>query len=345
MMHDGKVGPVSGEHKEYLGDILSSGRHLLQLINDVLDLAKVESGKVELRPEKVDLERLVTQVRDSLRTLLAQKRMKLRVKVDPALGEIVIDPAKFKQVLYNYISNALKFTPDEGVVTVRLLPEGSRFFRLEVEDSGIGIKPEDLGRLFIEFQQLDSSMAKKYPGTGLGLALTKRLVEAQGGQVGVRSTPGEGSIFSAVLPRSFHSPTTTPSATPGRSTVLVIEDEPKDREWLVQTLVGAGYSVETASTGAEALEKCRTKRFDAITLDLILPDMGGWALLREIRAERLNRGTPVITVTVEAGTQRTSSAFRIHEVLIKPAESTALLDSLSRAGLRPAAPKEGGNRG
>lgn len=122
-------------------------------------------------------------------------------EISPELGEVVLDPGKLKQVLYNYLSNALKFTPEEGRVTVRAQPDGNGQFCLEVEDSGIGIQPEDLGRLFVEFQQLDGSFSKKYQGTGLGLALTKRFVEAQGGRVGVRSRPGQGSVFFAILPK------------------------------------------------------------------------------------------------------------------------------------------------
>ena len=210
LMHDAKVGPVSANHKEYLGDILTSSRHLLQLINDVLDLAKVESGKMQFRPEHVDLKKLVGEVRDILRTLTAEKRIRLEWEVHPALEGIVTDPAKLKQVLYNYCSNALKFTPDEGRVAVRVRPEGEAEFRLEVEDTGIGIRAEDFGRLFIEFQQLDASSAKKYQGTGLGLALTRRIVEAQGGTVGVTSTPTKGSTFYAVLPRVSRSKEPTP---------------------------------------------------------------------------------------------------------------------------------------
>ena len=201
LMHDGKVGPLKADQTEYLGDILTSSRHLLQLINDVLDLSKVESGKMEFRPEPVDLKRTVTEVRDILRSIAGAKRITVGTEIDPDLGQVMADPAKLKQVLYNYLSNALKFTPESGHVTVRALAEGPDRFRLEVEDTGIGIKPEDIGRLFVEFQQFDASAAKKYPGTGLGLALTKRLVEAQGGHVGVQSTPGMGSLFYAVLPR------------------------------------------------------------------------------------------------------------------------------------------------
>jgi PAS domain S-box-containing protein len=202
LMFKGKVGAVSDDHKEYLGDILNSSRHLLQLINDVLDLAKVESGKMEFRPESFELRKVVGEVRDILRGLAAAKRIRVDTQIDPRLGVVSLDPVKLKQVLYNYLSNALKFTPDVGKVTLRVTLEAPERFRIEVQDTGIGVRREDMHRLFVEFQQLDAGSAKKYPGTGLGLALTKRIVEAQGGQVGVRSDPGEGSTFWAVLPTS-----------------------------------------------------------------------------------------------------------------------------------------------
>ena len=201
LMHDGKVGPVSSNHKEYLGDILISAKHLLQLINDVLDLAKVESGKMEFRPETVSLTKVIGEVRQILQALLASKRLAVEVEVSPAVEQLIIDPARLKQVLYNYLSNAIKFTPEAGRITVRGLAEGDDSFRLEVEDTGIGIKEQEIGKLFVEFQQLDNTCGKKYSGTGLGLALTKRLVEAQGGHVGVSSVAGQGSTFFAVLPR------------------------------------------------------------------------------------------------------------------------------------------------
>jgi PAS domain S-box-containing protein len=201
LLHDGRVGPVAPDQKEFLGDILASARHLLRLINDVLDLSKVEAGKMDLHPERVDLENLVGEVRDILRSLAAARRIALAAAIDPGVRNVFLDPAKLKQVLYNYLSNALKFTAEEGQVTVRARAEEDGFFRLEVEDTGIGIGAEDLGRLFVEFQQLDTSPAKRFAGTGLGLALTKRIVEAQGGRVGVRSTPGVGSLFWAILPR------------------------------------------------------------------------------------------------------------------------------------------------
>ena len=203
LMHDGKVGAIAQTHREYLGDILTSARHLLQLINDVLDLSKIEAGKMDFNPEPVNLPTLVAEVCEIVRPLAAKKRINLRKEIDLELSHIEADERALKQILYNYLSNAVKFTPEDGVVTLRVSSDGLTYFRIEVEDTGIGIKAEDMARLFIEFQQLDASSAKKYPGTGLGLALTKRMVEAQGGRVGVMSIPEKGSIFHAVLPRIF----------------------------------------------------------------------------------------------------------------------------------------------
>ncbi len=201
LMHDGKVGPVSAQHAEYLGDILVSAGHLLQLINDVLDLSKVEAGKMQFHPEPVDIGRLLGEVRDGLRPLASGKRIAVELAVDPALTGVVVDPAKLKQVVFNYLSNALKFTPEGGRVRMAATAEDAGWFRLEVTDSGPGIKPEDMDKLFVEFQQLDAGAGKRFAGTGLGLALTKRLVEAQGGAVGVRAAIGQGSVFFARLPR------------------------------------------------------------------------------------------------------------------------------------------------
>ena len=201
LMHDGKVGAVAANHREYLGDILSSAKHLLGLINDVLDLSKVETGKMDFRPEPVKLSRLVGEVRDITRAIAAHKQIAIKIEIDDAAEELVIDPMKLKQVLYNFLSNALKFTAENGRVVVRATLEDHDHFRIEVEDNGIGIQPDDMGRLFVEFQQLDAGNAKKFSGTGLGLALTKRIVEAQAGRVGVLSIYGAGSTFFAVLPR------------------------------------------------------------------------------------------------------------------------------------------------
>jgi signal transduction histidine kinase len=191
------------EQREFLESIHTAGQHLLQLINDILDLAKVEAGKIEFRAEVIELAPLFEEAAGVVRSIAAAKSISIGAEVDPGVREVRLDPARLKQILYNFISNALKFTPQGGRIAVRALPEGASQFRLEVEDTGPGIAPQDIGRLFVEFQQLEAGAAKQHGGTGLGLALTRRLAEAQGGFVGVQSEVGKGSVFHAVLPRTF----------------------------------------------------------------------------------------------------------------------------------------------
>jgi PAS domain S-box-containing protein len=345
LMHDGKVGPVSAEHKEYLADILTSARHLLRLINDILDLARVETGRLEFHPQPLDVAQVIGEVRQILRATAAQRRIRVEVAVDPALGTVTLDPVRLKQVLYNYLSNALKFTDPEGRVTIRAMPVGPDLlgvdaFRLEVEDSGVGIAAADVGRLFREFEQLDAGRAKRHQGAGLGLALTKRLVEAQGGQVGVVSAPGHGSTFFATLPRMAlagagpgdeEQGALSVVAPPGGATVLVVEDDAQDRAWLMRTLAEAGYGVEGAPTGAEALAKARQRAFDAVTLDLLLPDMAGWDVLHAIRATPLNASVPAVVVTVVAE-REAGVGFAILDFLVKPVSVNDLVAALERVG-------------
>jgi PAS domain S-box-containing protein len=339
LLHDGEVAPGSPQHREFLADILKSGRHLLQLINDVLDLAKVEAGKIDFRSEPVELARLAGEVAAVLRTVSASKNIRLEINIDQAVGRVTLDPARLKQVLYNYVSNALKFTPDSGRVVIRAVPERGAMFRIEVEDTGIGIDSQDIPRLFVEFQQLDAGATKKHGGTGLGLALTKRIVEAQGGTVGVKSKLGEGSVFFALLP--IHAETGPPAepAAPqerrvGSASVLVVEDDLRDRRLLVQTLSKAGYGVETASTGGEAIASCVARIFDAITLDLLLPDMTGLDVLHRVRKEGRNRDTPVVVVSVVAE-QGVMGGFAVEDYLHKPINGGELLESLKRAAVTP----------
>lgn len=202
LIYDGHVPTDAPQYQEFLHDILVSSRHLLQLINDVLDLSKVEAGKLLFHPQSVNLGELLQEVLGILRTSAANKSIDIQSVVDPAVAGAVLDPGRFKQVLYNYLSNALKFTPDRGRIEVRINAEADpTWFRLEVEDTGVGIRSEDLSQLFVEFQQLESGGVRRSAGTGLGLALTRRLVEAQGGSVGASSVVGRGSVFFAVLPR------------------------------------------------------------------------------------------------------------------------------------------------
>jgi signal transduction histidine kinase len=196
----GGVGMDDRDRVHWARRILSSGHHLQQLINDLLDLSKVEAGMMSFRPEEVDLHELMQEIAGTMRVVADNNRIELRCLIAAGLREVKTDKAKLKQVLYNYLSNAIKFTPPGGRVTLVLEPEGKERFRLTVEDTGIGIREEDQQRLFTEFHQVNPDAVGPHHGTGLGLALVKRIVEAQGGGVGVRSVPGRGSVFFAVLP-------------------------------------------------------------------------------------------------------------------------------------------------
>jgi PAS domain S-box-containing protein len=335
LMHDHLVDPASPQQDEFVGHILNSGHHLLQLVNDILDLSKVEAGKMEFRPEPTDLARVVDEVVALLRTAAAAKKIGVERIVAP-LPPVLLDPGRFKQVLYNYLSNALKFTPEAGRVTVRVTAEAAAV-RLEVEDTGVGIKREDLGRLFAEFQQLDDALTKKQGGTGLGLALTKRIVEAQGGSVGVHSVVGTGSVFYAVLPlRTRAEDVPTPEnafAETGSPTVLIIEDDDGDATLLATTLIDAGYRVQRVRTGHEAITAFDGHHFDAVTLDLLLPDTSGLEVLGHIRRSSGNADVPVICITIVAETS-TMAGLPVHEVMEKPISGVTLLASLDRLGIR-----------
>jgi PAS domain S-box-containing protein len=318
LLEGGAVPVDSDKHRQFLGHIGTSGRHLLQLINDVLDLSKVESGKFEFVPEPVHLPALVQEVRDILDPSLQRKQLDFTVELDPEVHELVLDPARLRQVLYNYVSNAIKFTPARGRVTVRARPEGAEHVRIEVEDTGIGIAEDNLARLFVEFQQLDAGLDKSHQGTGLGLALTRRLVQAQGGSVGVYSQPGIGSVFHLVLRR-------TPAPA---QRLLVVEDDEQRRARLVQGLNAAGFAVDAAATAGEARARAVTTPYDGIALELMLPDQAGLAWLADIRNRSPSQTSPVVGMSMRA--DGGSATFRIADVLTKPIRGAEVAAAIAR---------------
>ena len=197
---DEKPGPLRPKQKEYLGDVLNSARHLLQLINDVLDIAKVEAGKMELHPETFPVRKAVEEVATVIKSIAQKKRIAVGIEVSDGLDAVTLDQHKFKQVLYNLLSNAVKFSDEGGQVDIHVRRLDPHRLEVQVRDTGIGIKAKDINRLFAEFEQLDSGIARRFEGTGLGLALTKKIVEFQGGHIGVESEQGKGSVFTVVLP-------------------------------------------------------------------------------------------------------------------------------------------------
>lgn len=339
LLYDGVADPVTDRQREFLEDILASGKHLLQLINDVLDLAKVEAGKLELAPMELEVAGLVREVGAVMRASSERRSQRIAFELSPEVGTAWLDPARFKQVLYNYLSNAVKFTPDGGSITVRILPEAPSALRVEVVDTGPGIPLEQQGRLFREFEQLGDSFTKTQGGTGLGLALTRRLVEAMGGSVGVDSEPGRGSTFFAVIPqRMVGRPAPHRLEIPGASgdaaRVLVVAGDEDDQRLLVRMLTEQGHAVTTAATGAQALMLCRHHRFDVITLDINLPDASGFDVIHALRLEALSRSTPVIVISVSAD-KNLAAGFPLAGVLPKPVSPEALRSALENAGLSP----------
>ncbi|HSW26476.1 MAG TPA: response regulator, partial [Burkholderiaceae bacterium] len=317
-------GPLLPEEKrsDYLGHIATSGRHLLRLINDVLDLSKVESGKFDLLPEPLQLPKVANEVAGVLQAEAARKGLHLQLQIDPTLTDLVLDAARLRQMLYNLLSNAIKFTGAGGRVVMRAMPQGEHEVRIEVEDNGIGIAQADLPKLFRQFQQVHSGLAKTHPGTGLGLALTRHLAELHGGNIGVRSQPGVGSVFHLVLPRRLRTAAALAGASsepqaPGAPTALVIEDDGADQTQLAQILRSAGYRVELAATGQRALQMAAARRYDAITLDLLLPDRSGLEVLNELRAGGPNHEVPVVVVTMVTETSALAG-FVVSDVLAKP---------------------------
>jgi PAS domain S-box-containing protein len=206
---------LSAEAREYLGDILAGGNHLLQLINDVLDLAKVEAGKMEVALAPFSPRHAIDEVMTSVRPMAAEKRIVLTLRDDGTVPSVTLDPLRFKQILYNLLSNAIKFTNDGGAAEVVLAARGSDGFTLSVRDTGIGIAPEDVPRLFREFEQLESGPGRRFGGSGLGLSLTKKLVELLEGTIEVESAVGAGTMFSVRLPRGIAAPQAAPPETGG----------------------------------------------------------------------------------------------------------------------------------
>ncbi|PJZ75420.1 PAS domain S-box protein [Leptospira neocaledonica] len=203
LLSDERPGPLNEKQKEYLTDILNSANHLLKLINDVLDLAKVESGKMELFLETFSLSTAIKEVSSIIRPLLRKKRINFSIKVEESIDAVILDPQKIKQILYNLLSNAVKFSHESGNIRVNMEAEDKDMIRMRFEDDGIGIGENDLTRIFEEFQQIDSGANRQFQGTGLGLALTKRIVELMNGTINVESELGKGSVFTIILPRKI----------------------------------------------------------------------------------------------------------------------------------------------
>ncbi len=342
LLEDQAVGELTERQRRYVLNVLSSGRHLLQLVNDILDLAKVEAGRLLLEPESIDLVSLLQDMQRGLELLATAKRQTFTLEAAGNLPALTADRAKLKQILYNLLSNAIKFTEEGGRIGVRATPtqdeEGREQVQVAVWDTGVGIAPEDQHRIFLEFEQVDSSYVRQQEGTGLGLALTRSLVEAHGGRISVESTPGQGSTFTLILPTQLQAsgikawqppPQPVPAPKRGGPLVLVVEDDTTARELLSHYLVEHGYRVAYAGSAAQGLELARKLRPAAISLDIFLPDEHGLQLLSKLRADPITKNIPVVVVSItddrDLGFNAGAAAW-----LVKPVQRQQFIEALDR---------------
>ena len=330
--------------ESFIGDlakIQTAGKHLLALINDVLDLSKIEAGKMEFAPETFSVREVIEAAATTVRPLVEKNHNRLVVEIDEHVGTMHADLTRVRQVLLNLLSNACKFT-ESGVVTLSAGRErGAAGDRLvfRVSDTGIGMTAEQMSRLFEAFTQADATTARRYGGTGLGLAISRRIAQGMGGEIVVESVPGEGSAFTVRLPGAearseVPVDAASPSAEEGNGlTVLVIDDDATARALMRNHLTRAGYRVEEASDGRTGLARARAFPPDVITLDAIMPGMDGWAVLSALKSDPALAGIPVVMATV-LDEARLGIALGASEYLTKPIDRARLLATLERVGAR-----------
>jgi PAS domain S-box-containing protein len=342
---DQKFGALNERQARYVRNVNDSGRHLLNLINDLLDLSKIEAGRLDIVRQPCAPRALVVDAAATLQPLADQKGIRLELE-PPSATQLVIsaDGARLKQVLYNLLSNAIKFTPAGGSVRVRYARSPvAGMARISVSDTGPGIAAEDAARLFSAFTQLEN--AKDQGGTGLGLALVKQLMELMGGSVGLETVVGEGSTFWVDVPLHDGAATAAAPKVESRSVsataplALIVEDEAGAQELLVLLLEAHGYRTTTAATAEEALEQARRLHPEVITLDVFLPTVDGWDVLRLLKTDPQTAEIPVVMVTVSNDRAKAFSLGAM-EHLVKPVAREALLEALGRRGFTERAQTE-----
>jgi CheY-like chemotaxis protein len=330
---------------EPLDRVLGAGRHLLALINDILDLSKIEAGRMELQLETFALIPVIQEVAKTIEPMATKNGNRLVIDCPADLGTIHADQIRFRQSLLNLASNANKFT-EKGIITIAARQgqeHGRDWVTIAVADTGIGMTPDQMGRLFQEFSQADASTTRKYGGTGLGLAISKRFCQMMGGDIMVESEPGRGSIFTIRLPRivqigEAQTLATEPGAQPahpvaaeaeeGEPLILVVDDDATVRELVERHLKRSGFAVVTARGGQEGLRLVRELRPAAVTLDIMMPDLDGWTVLAAIKGDPTLASIPVVLMSIVDQKNR-GYALGAADYLVKPIDRTKLLETLA----------------
>jgi PAS domain S-box-containing protein len=338
----GDVG--ESRYHDDLAKIQIAGKNLLGLINDVLDISKIESGKMELYLEEFDLKALINEVVATIQPLLEKNENAFVLNIPNVLPTVRLDLTKIRQILFNLISNASKFT-NHGTITLdadaqpSLDPHLAKII-LKVSDTGIGLTEEQKSKLFKEFSQADSSTTRKYGGTGLGLAITKRFCDMMHGSVEIVSLPNKGTTFTVILPQKIKdpkekaaaakvAPADTKALIPVNTAVLVIDDDPSVRDILQRHLAKEGYVVECISSGEEGLKRAKELIPMAIILDVIMPHKDGWAVLQEIKSDPVLKSVPVVMYTM-VDEKNFGLAIGATEYLIKPVSKEKILEVLEK---------------
>ena len=317
-----------------LAKIHVAGKHLLALINDVLDLSKIEAGKMELFLEDFDVRALVQDVESTIRPLVEKGRNRLEVACPADIGAIHADLTRVRQILFNLLTNGAKFT-QHGRVGLEVFPlrlAGEDWIEFAVSDTGIGLTPEQQRRLFQSFSQADPSTSRKYGGTGLGLVISRRFAQMMGGDIHLQSEFGRGSVFTVRLPRVCGPARPAPGLAgppPASPLVMVVDDDPATRELILRGLRKEGFRVLAASSGEEAIRLARQQRPDAISLDVLMPGMDGWTVLRTLKGDPLTAAIPVVMVSM-LDDRDIGYALGAAEYLTKPFDREKLVLALRR---------------